>query len=740
MATLSKNKQVVTQGWLKTQMSDSSSELYLQNENVSKFTDLNRGITAEEIKNSTFVTYSADSSEYGLHLRNYEYSNSGNTPYADNQYVIKEDLFATNKVIDYNNSTLTAGDMDPMGGVSQLVFNVYSNVGSEQVDLTQEDNFNTYGQYLKIGSEKAELLNIQGTNKVVFSNNINATKYDKSKRIDLVINGSTISESVNQTTDDLGVFTKGRGTITDGKLNSKLCSNLTDANWKSGGTHFTFGGGIKNVAEADGGDWYITDDILYERGTVLQRNVVSDQLQKSTGVTLSSVYSGKYHISWDKDQASNKWIFLKDSTDLSTECPDTYTGARSKYYYVTYKCYYRQVTHNYGKTAILYAESYPEKFKSQGLPYIYEFEETDSDGKDGFDLNQDSKPDKKYFSNTQYTNPTLVYLSVGTQLQINTSNSNFSITYAKGATATQYPDFSLNSGNDGNSWYGAIFWLDPENCYKEDGVIYLKADDAKTYTDDWKTNVHYMREIHTSDYYVYTRRYQSIYGEDGNDSNVSCSSFNWPAAYLDIYCYYTPLYSTKYGTDSDLDREQLVKDTYGLGSSYSPLSNDKVAKSFQSLAKECGNTLTLGDETASQYTYCSIGDTICGQTATEQGWYEVSIVDNAWKVKFLMPSQYIWVSGYASILGSKVTMHYTSTEVPTLTYTGNMMDGQVIADPSTSSCTFTTNTSSLVMPPEITVTFTCGNDSISEPIGAENSTGLSYQVLAITFADKFLAK
>jgi len=80
-----------------------------------------------------------------------------------------------------------------------------------------------------------------------------------------------------------------------------LCSNLTDANWKSGGTHFTFGGGIKNVAEADGGDWYITDDILYERGTVLQRNVVSDQLQKSTGVTLSSVYSGKYHISWDKD-------------------------------------------------------------------------------------------------------------------------------------------------------------------------------------------------------------------------------------------------------------------------------------------------------------------------------------------------------------------------------------------------------------------------------------------------------
>lgn len=727
MATLSKNKQVVTQGWLKAQMSDSSSELYLQNENVSKFTDLNRGITAEEIKNSTFVTYSADSSEYGLHLRNYEYSNSGNTPYADNQYVIKEDLFATNKVIDYNNSTLTAGDMDPMGGVSQLVFNVYSNVGSEQVDLTQEDNFNTYGQYLKIGSEKAELLNIQGTNKVVFSNNINATKYDKSKRIDLVINGSTISESVNQTTDDLGVFTKGRGTITDGKLNSKLCSNLTDANWKSGGTHFTFGGGIKNVAEADGGDWYITDDILYERGTVLQRNVVSDQLQKSTGVTLSSVYSGKYHISWDKDQASNKWIFLRDSTDLSTECPDTYTGARSKYYYVTYKCYYRQVTHNYGKTAILYAESYPEKFKSQGLPYIYEFEETDSSGKDGFDLNQDSKPDKKYFSNTQYTNPTLVYLSVGTQLQINTSNSNFSITYAKGATATQYPDFSLNSGNDGNSWYGAIFWLDPENCYKEDGVIYLKADDAKTYTDDWKTNVHYMREIHTDYSDKYHRHDQSIYGTSGNDDNTQCGMIYWPAVYLDLTVYYTPLYTTR-------NLNQMVLDTYGPNK----LSTDYVAQSRGSLAKECGEEVTVNGTSVKKYKYCTSGDTWCGTYIEYSGWYQASASGdgNSFVIKEVPGSDSNFISGYASQSGSSVKLSFTSFSSPTVTANDSSV---TISDTTTSSTTITAS-KDCSEPPNVIVTLTCNGDTIQQSIDNQNSTGLSYSTLCAAVPDKIKAK
>lgn len=216
--------------------------------------------------------------------------------------------------------------MNPMGGVVLKATLNYS-TGEQETDTNQShfsvikvDNQNSTSQNLYItGTATTSIGNV-----TVVNNQVNKDQSNKLKSLDITYNNGTITKdqklSVTQTYDDLGYFNKGQGTITDGQLGSKVCSNLTDNNWTNNEL-LDYGSGMLNQKL----DWYITaeKDTKYEQGTIIPANPIPGGIPDYTGnhnVTDLNI-TIPFKISWLKDQADKYDIYKNEEYTKGVSCP-----------------------------------------------------------------------------------------------------------------------------------------------------------------------------------------------------------------------------------------------------------------------------------------------------------------------------------------------------------------------------------------------------------------------------------
>lgn len=377
------NRQVASWKWLK--------ESLLSGKTVSNY------VTDSSPSDGESVTYKDLKNNFAVSGKVDDFSNKTDTPskiyihqysklstnYELNQVINREDLsvegqdkFVTNIDIVADSSYLN-GCMDPMGGVKLKAIKHY-NTGETEED-TNQDNFSI----TKLGNSDitSELLYINGTNNIninnvnVVSNCVNDTSSTITRTI--LVNYSNKSQylSLSQINDNLGHFTNGRGEITDGQNNSKKCSNLTDSNWSSGFLN-DYGSGMKNA----GIDWYITTekDTKYKQGSELPANPIPTTEENynynRTHTVTDANISIPYKISWLKDEARDYWIYDSESYSRSISCPSDYIQDQTEHTISispSHTINYIKPTHRYGEYAILYAESYPDKFRdANGFPKI----------------------------------------------------------------------------------------------------------------------------------------------------------------------------------------------------------------------------------------------------------------------------------------------------------------------------------------------------------------------------------
>lgn len=379
------DRQVASWKWLK--------ESLLSGKTVSNYvTDSSpsdgESVTYKDLKNNFAVSGKVDDfsnkTEFPSKIYIHQYSKLSSN-YELNQVINREDLSieGSDKIITQieisSNNSINNGNMDPMGGIALQAI-LHYNTGEQETDtdqshfsVTKVDNQNSTSQNLYItGTASTSIGNV-----TVVNNQINNTKSNKYKDIEVVYTNGTNTKnqtlSINQEYDDLGYFNKGQGTITNGQLGSKVCSNLTDGNWVADDYLLDYGSGMLNQKL----DWYITTekDIKYEQGTIIPANPIPNGSSDYTGnhqVTDAKI-TIPFRISWLKDQANKYNIYKEEEYTKTINCPQDKIQDQTSHdisIEVSHTINYEQPTHKYGKYSILYAEAYPDKFTYNGFPLI----------------------------------------------------------------------------------------------------------------------------------------------------------------------------------------------------------------------------------------------------------------------------------------------------------------------------------------------------------------------------------
>lgn len=391
------DRQVASWKWLK--------ESLLSGKTVSNYvTDSSpsdgESVTYKDLKNNFAVSGKVDDfsnkTEFPSKIYIHQYSKLSSN-YELNQVINREDLSieGSDKIITQieisSNNSINNGNMDPMGGIALQAI-LHYNTGEQETDtdqshfsVTKVDNQNSTSQNLYItGTASTSIGNV-----TVVNNQINNTRSNKYKDIEVVYTNGTNTKnqtlSINQDYDFEGYFNKGQGTITNGQLGSKVCSNLTDDNWVDNWL-LDYGSGMLNQKL----DWYITTekDTKYEQGTIIPANPIPNGSSDYTGehVVTDARITIPFRISWLKDQANKYNIYDYESYTKTVNCPQDKIQDQTAHNIsisVSHTINYKQPTHRYGKYSILYAEAYPDKFIYNGFPLIIDHDHK-TDSKDSY--------------------------------------------------------------------------------------------------------------------------------------------------------------------------------------------------------------------------------------------------------------------------------------------------------------------------------------------------------------------
>lgn len=391
------DRQVASWKWLK--------ESLLSGKTVSNYvTDSSpsdgESVTYMDLKNNFAVSGKVDDfsnkTEFPSKIYIHQYSKLSSN-YELNQVINREDLSieGSDKIITQieisSNNSINNGNMDPMGGIALQAI-LHYNTGEQETDtdqshfsITKVDNQDSTSQNLYITGTASTLIG----NVTVVNNQINNTKSNKYKDIEVVYTNGTNTKnqtlSINQDYDFGGYFNKGQGTITNGQLGSKVCSNLTDDNWVDDWL-LDYGSGMLNQKL----DWYITTekDTKYEQGTIIPANPIPNGSSDYTGehVVTDARITIPFRISWLKDQANKYNIYDYESYTKTVNCPQDKIQDQTAHNIsisVSHTINYKQPTHRYGKYSILYAEAYPDKFTYNGFPLIIDHDHK-TDSKDSY--------------------------------------------------------------------------------------------------------------------------------------------------------------------------------------------------------------------------------------------------------------------------------------------------------------------------------------------------------------------
>ena len=522
------NRQVASWKWLK--------ESLLSGKTVSNY------VTDSSPSDGESVTYKDLKNNFAVSGKVDDFSNKTDTPskiyihqysklssnYELNQVINREDLsvegqdkFITNIDIVADSSYLN-GKMDPMGGVKLKAIKHY-NTGETEED-TNQDNFSI----TKLGNSNttSESLYINGTNNIninnvnVVSNCVNNTSSTITRTI--LVNYSNKSQylSLSQINDNLGHFTNGRGEITDGQNNSKKCSNLTDSNWSSEFLN-DYGSGMKNA----GIDQYITEekDTKYRQGSELPTNPIptteEDYNYNKTHIVTDANISIPYKISWLKDMAEDYWIYDSETYSRSISCPSDYIQDQTEHTISispSHTINYVKPEHRYGEYAILYAESYPDKFRDvNGFPKIIDR-----------DLVNNTKSAYGSISNSDCTN--------SQQAVSGQSSDPTGTTFGQSSTnLVEIVERDMSTAGNKLTFTNLYTFLSPEICKRDsDNHIVYDTTESSTrtvYGDSTQYN------YNMSDTVTTEQKYSQLIAENNIEyASDSCGTI-WPSSSYDVY-------------------------------------------------------------------------------------------------------------------------------------------------------------------------------------------------------------
>lgn len=527
MARYAENhKQVASWKWLKeTLLSGKTVSNYVTDSSPSD----RQSVTYQDLKNNFAQSGKVDDydskTDTPSKIYIHKYS-SLNTLYESNQVINQEDLsvegqdkVVTNIDIVADSSYLN-GRMDPMGGIKLKAIKHY-NTGETEED-TNQDNFSI----TKLGNSDttSESLYINGTNNIninnvnVVSNCVNDTSNTITRTI--LVNYSNKSQylSLSQISDNLGYFTNGRGEITDGQNNSKKCSNLTDSNWSSEFLN-DYGSGMKNA----GIDWYITKekDTKYGQGSELPANPIptteEDYNYNRTHTVTDANISIPYKISWLKDMAEDYWIYDSETYSRSINCSSDYIQDQTEHTISispSHTINYVKPRHRYGKYAILYAESYPDKFRNaNGFPKIIDR-----------DLVNNTKLAQNSISNPDCTN--------SQQVVSGQSSNPTGTTFGQSSTNLIERDSSI-AGSNKLTFTNLYTFLSPEICKRDSNnhIVYdtIGSDTRTIYSDSTQYN------YNMSDTVTTEQSYSQLTAENNIEYASDSCGTTWQGSYYDIY-------------------------------------------------------------------------------------------------------------------------------------------------------------------------------------------------------------
>ena len=519
------NRQVASWKWLK--------ESLLSGKTVSNYvTDSSpsdgESVTYKDLKNNFAVSGKVDDfsnkTDTPSKIYIHQYSKSSSN-YELNQVINREDLsvegqdkFITNIDIVADSSYLN-GKMDPMGGVKLKAIKHY-NTGETEED-TNQDNFSI----TKLGNSNttSESLYINGTDNINI-NNVNVVfncVNDTSSTITRTILVNYLNKSqylsLSQINDNLGHFTNGRGEITDGQNNSKKCSNLTDSNWSSEFLN-DYGSGMKNA----GIDWYITTekDTKYRQGSELPANPIPTTEENynynRTHTVTDANISIPYKISWLKDEARDYWIYDGESYSRSISCTSDYIQDQTEHTISISPSHiinYVKPEHRYGEYAILYAESYPDKFRdANGFPKIIDR-----------DLVNNTKSAYGSISNSDCTN--------SQQAVSGQSSDPTGTTFEQFSTNLAERDFS--TADNKLTFTNLYTFLSPEICKRDsDNHIVYDTTESSTRT-VYGNSTQY--NYNMSDTVTTEQKYSQLTAENNIEYASDSCGTTWPSSSYDVY-------------------------------------------------------------------------------------------------------------------------------------------------------------------------------------------------------------
>ena len=519
------NRQIASWKWLKeTLLSGKTVSNYVTNSSPSD----GESVTYKDLKNNFAVSGKVDDYDSKTDTPSKIYIHKYtklDTLYESNQVINQEDLsvegqdkFVTNIDIIADSSYLN-GCMDPMGGVKLKAIKHY-NTGETEED-TNQDNFSI----TKLGNSDttSESLYINGTNNINI-NNVNVVYNcvnDTSSTITrtILVNYSNKSQylSLSQISDNLGHFTNGRGEITDGQNNSKKCSNLTDNNWSSEFLN-DYGSGMKNA----GIDWYITaeKDIKYGQGSELPANPIPTTEENynynRTHTVTDANISIPYKISWLKDKAKDYWIYYSETYSRSISCPSDYIQDQTEHTISispSHTIHYRKPVHKYGEYAILYAESYPNKFRdTNGFPKIIDR-----------DLVNNTKSAYGSISNSDCTN--------SQQAVSGQSSDPTGTTF--GQSSTNLVERNMSTAGNKLTFTNLYTFLSPEICKRDSNnhIVYdtTGSNTRTVYGDSTQYN------YNMSDTVTTEQKYSQLTAENNIEYASDSCGTTWPSSSYDVY-------------------------------------------------------------------------------------------------------------------------------------------------------------------------------------------------------------